>query len=428
MGKQFGIFKYQIGDIISDEKRNIKIIDRYYVTKQKFKNGKPYNQNEKWYKYKCLKCGNEDAMAEYSIYGQHHGCNVCCSASKKIIKGINDISTTASWMMDYIIDKDYCYNNAKYSKIKTKMKCPLCNKITEYSPYLLFVNNGLSCSCKDGNSYPNKYMFALLSQMGIEFEPEKTFSWSDNKRYDFYIVHNGKHIICEMNGLQHYQPRESWTGRTLEEEIKNDDYKKTLALNNNIDCYFQINSSISDPDYIKSEITLSGILEALGLEYEIINWSKCAEFATSSIYKTIAEYHELNPYLNRKELASYFNVSLDTVITSIKYGIKLGWCNLSFRESQAIREAHDFYNHGIKPVYCITSDSYYRSVVDACNTLTAKTGVNHSQGTLRQYIKESKLYKGKAYIYISQEEFNEAKSKFPDKCHGNFFNIKENVA
>ena len=79
--------------------------------------------------------------------------------------------------------------------------------------------------------------------------------------------------------------------------------------------------------------------------------------------------------------------------------IKLGWCNLSFRESQAVREAHDFYNHGIKPVYCITSDSYYRSVVDACNTLTAKTGVNHSQGTLRQYIKESKLYKGKAYIY-----------------------------
>lgn len=223
-------YKYNIGDVISDEKRSIKIIDRFYITKQKFKNGKPYNQNEKRYKYQCLKCGNEDTVNEYFLYGKHPiGCNACCTNYKKIIKGVNDISTTAPWMMEYICDKEYCYTNSKYSQKETMMRCPDCGRIYKKSAYLVCANHSLSCVCGDGCSYPNKFMFALLEQTGLDFEREKSFDWSLRRIYDFYIYDNNKNIICEMQGSQHVAKCINNNGRTVEEEIANDYIKEVLA-------------------------------------------------------------------------------------------------------------------------------------------------------------------------------------------------------
>lgn len=58
--QQLPKFKLEIDDIITSYDRNMKIIDREYRHKPIYKNGKTYNCNEKWYKYKCLKCGNID--------------------------------------------------------------------------------------------------------------------------------------------------------------------------------------------------------------------------------------------------------------------------------------------------------------------------------------------------------------------------------
>ena len=48
-------FKYKIGDEIKDECRDIVIIDREY-RERKHSNGKSII-NDKWYKYRCNKCG-----------------------------------------------------------------------------------------------------------------------------------------------------------------------------------------------------------------------------------------------------------------------------------------------------------------------------------------------------------------------------------
>lgn len=428
MGKKLGEFKYNVGDIIKDDKRYLRIIDRYYVSKTKIKKGKEYTANEKWYKYRCLKCGNIDSLREYSIDGQKHGCNACCNPPKKVIKGVNDISTTAKWMMDYIIDDDYCYSNIKYSKEKTSVKCPNCGRISITSAYNIFTNHSVPCSCKDGHSYPNKYMYSFLEQSGVNFESEKSFSWSNRKRYDFYIQHNESKIICEMQGMQHYNERNGWNGKTLDDEIKNDKYKKSLALSNEINYYYQIDASSSDAEYIKDSIINSGLLKIIDVCADDINWDLCGMFASSNIYKIISEYHEQNPYLKCEDIACYFKVSKDTVFKAIKFGLKYGWCSISFMDTKHMMEENNLFNHGAKPIYCLTNDSYYRDIKTVCDYLTSKTGLYHSQGTLWQYIRANKKYKENEYTYITREEFNEAKSKFPDKCHGNFFNIKENVA
>ena len=41
-------------------------------------------------------------------------------------------------------------------------------------------NNGFSCICKDGISYPEKFMYSVLKQLNIEFEFQKIFEWSKN--------------------------------------------------------------------------------------------------------------------------------------------------------------------------------------------------------------------------------------------------------
>lgn len=428
MGNKFGDFKYKIGDVISDASRSIEVIDRFYIPKSKFKNGKAYTQNEKWYKYKCLKCGNEDSIREYSLCGQNTGCNACCIPPKKIVKGINDISTTAPWMMNYIIDKNYCYSNAKYSNVKTMMKCPDCGRVIEKSALNLYSNHGLSCICGDGKSYPNKFMYAVLEQLNIEFSTEKIFDWSNHKVYDFYIKNDDYDVIIEIQGMQHYSRSISDEGRTLQEEIENDVFKESVAFKNNIKHYFKINASVSDCDFIKSNILQSGLLNILNVAEEDIDWDECNMIATSNLYKIISIYHNDNPLLNRKEIAKHFNVSENYVWKAIKSGVKFGWCNDTLQDTRKAKESNNLIDHGERPIYCVTTDQHYRSSSIACTLLFEQTGIKHNSRALRKSIERDQMYKGNKYIYISREEFNEAKSKFPDKCYGNFFNIKENVA
>ena len=95
-------FKLEIGNIINSYNRKLKIINREYRPKIAHSHSREFISNEKWYKYKCLKCGNEDWILETALCdNQHIGCNVCSTRPKKVVPGINDIPTTAPWMAKY---------------------------------------------------------------------------------------------------------------------------------------------------------------------------------------------------------------------------------------------------------------------------------------------------------------------------------------
>lgn len=405
MGKVFGEFKYNIGDVIKDSSRELEIIGRYYVNKEKKKNGKTYSSNEKWYKYKCLKCGNEDSVVEYSLHSQNCGCNACCIPPKKIVKGINDISTTAPWMMRYISDKDYIYNNAKYSKVKTRMICPDCGRVHMKSALNVCANHGLSCPCSDNWSYPNKFMYALLENANIDFKPEKSFDWSFGKIYDDYIKHNSKTIIVEMQGAQHFDRSISEKVRTLEEEKENDSFKMETALNNGIDFYFQIDARKSDCEFLKKSIINSGLLSVLNISDEDIDWGKCDEMATSNHYKLISEYHESMPHLSVVEIAKHFKTNTSRVMKAVKSGLKFGWCSKSFSETKKIREKNGLVEHGQKPIYCVTDGKYFRNAQEACDYYYSMTNEPHNHRALRKSISRNSNYKGKKFIFVNRDEY-----------------------
>lgn len=421
-------YKYNIGDIITTHDRNLEIIDRKVreVEMKHRADGKPFKQYIKFYKYHCLKCGNEDWIKEHYLDDTKYAteCNVCCKTAEKVVKGINDVATTASWMIPYFVNIDDAYAHSKCSKYKTRFKCLDCGKIYIRSISHIYSTHGVKCICGDGWSYPNKFMYSLLDQIGVNFTPEKVFKWSENRIYDDYIEYNGLKIITEQHGKQHYD-KPIHHGRTVEQEKENDAFKYDLAIKNGIDYYFAIDCRKSDKEYIKDNICNSGLLDVLNVNQNDIDWEKCSAFATSNFAKTICIYLNENPVMKMEDIASHFKISRKTVKEYQRLGKQNGWIR-EFNRHQLLIDNNLMASRS-KPVYCYDNDNYYRNTFDACDHIFGDATEGKAK-RLKVCLSKNLPYKNHNFKFITQEEFNLAKSKTPDKCHGNFFNIKEKTA
>ena len=426
LGAKLGKFKFSVGDQITSYNRNLVIIDREYRQKTKTKKGSRFIANEKYYKYKCLNCGNEDWVIEYSIdEKQHCGCNACCASAKKLVCGVNDITTTTPWMVKYFKGG---YNEAsqyfKYDKRKIEMVCPDCRRTHIKTPLQVYSNGGLSCPCGDGWSYPNKFMYSLLEQLEINFETEKTFDWSENKIYDDYINFDGLKIIVEQHGMQHYERSiiKSSRFRTIEEEKQNDIYKKNLALKNGIDFYFIIDSSSSSMEHMKNSILKSGLLKVLNItDIPESVWIKCDEFSTSNFAKEICLFKKNNQNITLHEMAKKYKISYQTVLKYVKSGIKFGWCDYNIGDDTKMLNKQGKIQRWQKPIYCISNDKYYRDSNIASNELSTNNKTFHPR-QIRQAISRGHKYLGYKFAFITQQEFNNIKTLSPAKVVGDFFN------
>lgn len=401
MGKTFGAYKYSIGDIFSKPTGNMMILKMDYSQVARHKNNVDYMLNQKMYQYRCLNCGNEDWIREDCLaYKDKYGCNACCQPPKKVICGINDVSTTAPWMMRYFVDLNDAFENTKYSKSFVNMKCPHCGKISKKQIHQVMSNHGLSCPCGDTWSYPNKFMYSLLDQIGVCFETEKHFDWSGRKSYDDYIEFCGLRIITEQNGKQHYTRSliGNDIGRNVEQEMANDLEKLELAKNNGIDYYFQIDCSYSDAQHIKTEILRSGLLDVFGLSESDIDWDKCDEFALGNMVKSVCKYRDEHKEMSADEIGKIFHISRITVYRYCELGSKYGWCSNDTKEYRKIRESFGLMNHGQKRIYCETNGQYYESSNKAGASLfpDIKRGCGRQ---IRKSIERGQRYRGYKFIY-----------------------------
>lgn len=416
MGSKFGNFKYQIGDIITTNGRNLKIISTEYRPKTCLKNGKTYVNNAKWYKYKCLYCGNEDYIIEFSL-DNGCGCNVCCIPPRKVLKGYNDIMTTSPWMVKYFVDVEEAYTNSKYSAKVIKMRCSDCGRIYNKSISSLYAAKTLFCVCHDNVSYPNKFMYSLLSQFNIDFEIEKVFPWSERRKYDFWLHKNGKSIIVEQHGLQHYQDVKfngtTSDKRSLSEEKANDIHKQEMALIHGIDFYYQIDCSNSTMGFIRQSIIESGLLDTLEIDASAVDWVKCDMFATSNFVKQICEYRSAHEDITLHDIAKIFHMSYTTVLSYIKSGNKFGWCNYELGSDRILTEQQKRVNHGAKPIFCENNSQYYHSSNVAEKVLSSHVQRFYAR-QIRQSITRNQKYFGLRFRYITDDEFLKAKSAFPN--------------
>ena len=325
-------WKFNIGDEIKDDKRQLIIVDREIRQKEKTdnKSGRKYMTNEKWYKYKCNKCRNEDWIIESNMsYG--FGCNTCGRSPRKTVLGINTIWDKARWMCDLGISEEDAKKYTPQSNQKIEVVCPHCGNKKKCRISGVYNDKSISCICSDGISYPEKFMYSALKQLNLKFETQYSPKWIKGKRYDFYLL--DYNCIIEVHGEQHYSY--FGRGRSLEEEQENDKLKKELALGNGIEHYIIIDCRQSTLDWVKNNILDSELNNMLDLSH--IDWLECEEFALGNLIKEVCNYWNKHRNINKEDittsdLTKYFKLSIVTIRKYLKYGTELGWCKYNTKE------------------------------------------------------------------------------------------------
>lgn len=207
-------------------------------------------------------------------------CPYC--SSRKVLAGYNDLWTTNSELAKLLANPEDGYRFMQWSKDSVDWKCSDCQIIIKNKKIRDINSDGLSCPrCSDGISMCEKIMYNFLSQLNVDIETQKTFNWSESRRYDFYIP--SLNMIIETHGLQHYSGSgfSTFGGRTLEEEKLNDQLKEKLAKENSISNYIVIDCRRSKFDFIKNSITGSELANYFDLSS--INWALVEEASSKSL-------------------------------------------------------------------------------------------------------------------------------------------------
>lgn len=326
--KKTSEFKIKIGQTFLDDKRDLVIIDREYRKNKR-------NRKCKYYKYHCNKCGNEDWINEGHL-PKGVGCNVCCDYPRKVILGVNTIWDKTRWMVDLGVSEKDAKKYTPNSSKKITVKCPYCNKEKKITPNTIYTYKSIGCTCGDRTSYPEKIMMSILDQLNINYIVQYSPEWIKPKRYDFYFKLNNKRIVVETHGEQHYTGSFSRIGgKTLEEEQKNDQYKRELALSNGVDFYIELDCRKSNLDWIKDNIINSELNNIFDLNN--IDWTQCEELSLKNKIREVCDYWYLHNNINKEDLntnhlSKIFNLCHTTISNYLKKGNDLGWCTYNSKK------------------------------------------------------------------------------------------------
>ncbi len=389
LGKKTNEFKHSINETIKDERKNLTIIGRF---KEKDKKG----QNKKYYNYICNSCGYDSGrICESNL----KTIKCPCCTGKVCVEGVNDIPTTAPWMVKYFQDG---YNEAKkYTKSSGRKIIPVCPecgeiRITPISVDKIYMNNGFGCVCKDGMSYPNKFMYNLLTSNNIEFINEYSPEWIRNKFYDFYLPDLG--IMVEMDGIMHSK-ESTLTNLSLYEIQENDKYKDDKALENNI-TVLRIDSFYSKLDYIKNSIISSNLLNILKIKD--IDWNAIEELSRKSFYKKVWDLKHNNPNMFSGEIASELKISSNSVRRALRLGHELGKCYYNQKE-----EAKRSSSYGVERKSIGVKISKDRNILFEYNSLSemygksiVDIGFEIRPFVFNKHIKPTGHYKGYDFEFI----------------------------
>ena len=128
--------------------------------------------------------------------------------------------------------------------------------------------------------------------------------------------------------MQHYDGAfDRKNGRTLEEEMYNDNFKKQLALQNGFtnETYIVIDCRYSNFEYIKNNI-LNSVFRNL-FDLNKINWTNIIKKSEKNIVKEVCELWNTGKYKSTLELSNDTKFCRSTIIGMLNKGTKIGWTN-----------------------------------------------------------------------------------------------------
>jgi len=396
-------WKYDVGDIINDKvnshTRNMTITKKKYIENTK-------DRRHKFYQYHCNICGYDCSMDDYWINetGLDNGKGCSCCAGTKVIRGINDIPTTAPWMVDYFVNEDDLYTHTENSNILLPMICPDCGQHKMNTPWRVKAQ-GFACDyCSDGISYPEKFMMNVFKQLGIDYIYQLTkydFSWIKQYRYDFYIKEY--HCIVEVHGMQHY--RDAAFGKQLEDTVNNDNNKHQLAIDNGINKYIVLDCSKSEKDWIIKSIFFSELANLY--DFNNVDFNQADIFGNKSILLEVCDYYtEHYPNITTQLMSEYFKISRTGITRYLNVGNKLGLCNYESVNAGAKERG----NKNSKPIKIIDNNKiyYFRSIKLMKSLYSDLFNKNATDKCVHAVLKGDKeFYDNRKFEYCSKEEFNE---------------------
>lgn len=277
--------------------------------------------------YKCVSCGQERIVYASYFARKNMICRSACfgvtKGSNMVVAGVNDLATTHPHISIYLTNMEDAKKLSYGSKKKVSVKCLYCSysKMIEVKN---LVNRGFLCpSCSDGVSRPEKFIFELLTQLGVDFTTQFKPSGT-NKKYDFYIP--SINTIIEAHGEQHYEGRRHPAWKSYEEERDNDINKWMLAqlrLGQDLK-YVVIDCRDTRLSYMKNSVLNSELANLF--DFANIDWDVVGLNCEKNIVVNVSTMYNQGQH-SIKEIASMFKLSQKTVRDYIKRGTELGICN-----------------------------------------------------------------------------------------------------
>lgn len=355
----------------------------------------------KAYNCYCSKCNIFVEKLEGEVK-KGERCPYC--TGNRTLEGTNDIATTNPELVKFFVNPEDAKKYKKYSDKKVELKCIRCGCRKEARVGLLYQLGGVSCPlCGDGISYPQKLMMAILSHFDIQVKPEKSFSWSGDRRYDFYFKLNGEEVIIETNGMQHYEESPRKGARTLKEEQENDWLKYQQATSNGINRYIVIDCRYSSLEFIKNNVLKSELAELFDLS--VIDWEWCER---QTLKSKVIEVCELwNQGLSVKEISIKTEINYGVVRTYLQKGVKGGLIDNYTKEESLKRIGKELVVKEGEIVYCPELNKTFKSlsVIQTYFRKVLKIPFDHSK--VKAVCKgERDHYNGYTFQICSEKDFN----------------------
>lgn len=328
---------------------------------------------------------------------------------KKVTIGIDDMWTTAPETAKLLANPEDGYKYKKQSNKRADFKCPICGNIIKDKIICTIYHNGLFCpKCSDNIPYPEKFMYNLLNELGVDFEYQKKFKWCKyvfkgrNKtgRYDFYIPL--KRIIIETDGGLGHGNKDNISGQTKEESKYIDNEKDILANIHNIrviriDCNYKHSDRFI---YIKDSIFKNKLFCNM-FDIENIDFNQIDYKSQKSVSYDICKYKRLYPNSTSSEIGKHFNLCINTIINYLKRGNEYGWCNYDAKfEHQRTREI--IAEKRRRKVICITTGKIYSSILDAEKEFNI-THIHDCCNNKRNYA--GKLFDGTPLVWMYYDRY-----------------------
>ena len=106
----------------------------------------------------------------------------------------------------------------------------------------------------------------------------------------------------------------------------------------------------------------------------------------------------------------------------VKKGAKLGWCTYEKFDDLKLRYQREDMPVNNCPIHCITTDTYHRSATKFVEYYQSLTGKKLCARNIRSVCTGKRNHvNNMKFEYITQEQFNQLKEKYPDKVYGELF-------